>query len=536
MKNKFYFSLTALLLFLLTNTAFAQLNDYSYKVGLQVAYVNPQTYFDNDGISLLFRPFGRFELGHLFDLEAGIGYGWLGMKDLSGNPVKTIIVPFDARVLFSPIVNDTWNPYLYAGFGAFYWETVDRPINPPPTTNIKDNTDIFTPVGAGVEFALSENLVLDLQAGWNYSWTELITGYNDPQKNSDNDIVVNDSWWTFGVGLAYSKESCSKDSDEDGITDCDEEKLGLDPMNPDTDGDGLKDGDEMHKYNTDPKNPDSDGDGLKDGEEVMTYFTDPLNADTDNDGLDDFAEVITYKSDPNKVDTDSDSLTDGDEVHKYKTDPTLADTDGDQIDDAVELNETKTDPTKADTDSDGLRDDQEIYTFKTDPNNPDTDGDKLSDGDEVIKYHTDPLKVDTDDGGVDDFLEIELGKDPLDPSDDVASLDLEIDFGFNSSVLSEDAVMKLYKILPKAKDILKLTDAIIEIQGHSDNVGSDKANQKISEERAKAVYDWFIANRVDQNRLRYKGYGKTRPKYSNATKEGRDKNRRIEFFVERVSK
>ncbi|VAX27960.1 hypothetical protein MNBD_IGNAVI01-1647, partial [hydrothermal vent metagenome] len=81
-----------------------------------------------------------------------------------------------------------------------------------------------------------------------------------------------------------------------------------------------------------------------------------------------------------------------------------------------------------------------------------------------------------------------------------------------------------------------LTDAIIEIQGHSDNVGSDKANQKISEERAKAVYDWFIANRVDQNRLRYKGYGKTRPKYSNATKEGRDKNRRIEFFVERVSK
>ncbi len=536
MKNKPHILLTAILLMLLTTTVFSQLNDYSYKIGLQTSYVVPQTYFDSDGISLLFRPFARFELGRYFDLGVGVGYGWMSMKDLSGNPVKTILVPFDARLLFSPIVSDTWNPYIYAGFGAFYWENVDRPLNPPASTDIKDNTDIVTPAGAGVEFALSSNLLLDVHAGWNYSWTELMTGYNDPQKDPDNDIIVNDSWWTFGVGLAYSKESCSKDSDGDGITDCDEEKLGLDPMNSDTDGDELKDGDEMNKYNTDSKNPDSDGDQLKDGEEVLTYSTDPLSIDSDNDGLDDFAEIVTYKSDPNKMDTDDDSLNDGDEVNKYKTDPTNPDTDGDQLDDAVELNETKTDPTKADTDNDGLRDDQEINTFNTDPNNSDTDGDQLLDGDEVIKYNTDPLKIDTDGGGLDDFLEIELNKDPLDPSDDVASLDLEIDFGFNSSKLSEDAIMTLYRILPKAKDILSLTNAVIEIQGHSDNVGSASANQKISEERAKSVYNWFLENGIDINRLRYKGFGKTNPKYSNDTKEGRDKNRRIEFFVDRESK
>ena len=536
MKNRLRYLLTALILILLTSTSFSQLNDYSYKIGLQASYVAPQTYFESDGVSLLFRPFARFELGRYFDLGVGVGYGWMSLKDLSDNPVKTTILPFDARLLFSPIVSDSWNPYLYGGIGGVYWENVDKPINPPARMDYASYTDIYFPMGAGVEFALSGSLLLDLHAGWNYTWTEIMVGYNDPDKDPEKDLFANDSWWTFGVGLAYSKESCSKDSDGDGITDCDEEELGLDPMNSDTDGDGLKDGEEMNKYNTDPKNPDSDSDQLKDGEEVLTYSTDPLSTDSDSDGLDDFAEVVTYKSDPNKMDTDDDTLSDGDEVNKYKTDPTNSDTDGDQLGDAMELNETKTDPTKADTDNDGLRDDQEINTFKTDPNNPDTDSDKLSDGDEVIKYNTDPLKIDTDGGGLDDFLEIQLNKDPLDPSDDVASIDLEIDFGFNSSQLSAEALMTLNRILPKAKDILKETSAVIEIQGHSDNVGSDKANQKISEERAKSIYDWFVKNEIDDNRLHYKGFGKTKPKYSNDTQEGRDKNRRIEFFVDRQVK
>ena len=289
----------------------------------------------------------------------------------------------------------------------------------------------------------------------------------------------------------------------------------------------------MNKYNTDPKNPDTDGDKLNDGEEVLSYTTKPLDADSDKDGLTDFEEVITYKTDPLNSDTDGDTLLDGEEVNKYKTDPKSVDTDEDTLTDPQEINETKTDPTKADTDADGLGDNQEINTFNTDPLNPDTDGEKLLDGEEVIQHHTDPRKIDTDGGGLDDFLEIQLNKDPLDPSDDIASIDLEIQFGFNSKVLSEVAIMKLYGVLPKAKEILRETNASIEIQGHSDNTGSDAANLKISEARAKAVYDWLLENGLDQNRLRYKGYGKTNPRYSNRTHEGRDKNRRIEFFVDR---
>ena len=523
----------AFTILIFSNTIYSQLNDYAYKVGLQASYVAPQTYFSADGISLQFRPFGRFELGQFFDLGVGVGYAWMSMKDDLGNPVKTTMIPFDARLLFSPVVSDSWNPYIYGGFGGVYWQNTDRPVSPPPSTDMEKDTDVYIPMGAGIEFALSNNLLLDLHAGWNYSWTELMTGYNDPSKVPGTDSFVNDSWWTFGIGLAYSKEGCSKDSDGDGITDCDEEELGLNPEKSDTDSDGLSDGDEMNKYNTDPKNPDTDGDKLNDGEEVLSYTTKPLEADSDKDGLTDFEEVITYKTDPLNSDTDGDTLLDGEEVNKYKTDPKSVDTDEDTLTDPQEINETKTDPTKADTDADGLGDNQEINTFNTDPLNPDTDGEKLLDGEEVIQHHTDPRKIDTDGGGLDDFLEIQLNKDPLDPSDDIASIDLEIQFGFNSKVLSEVAIMKLYGVLPKAKEILRETNASIEIQGHSDNTGSDAANLKISEARAKAVYDWLLENGLDQSRLRYKGYGKTNPRYSNSTQEGRDKNRRIEFFVDR---
>jgi hypothetical protein len=59
-----------------------------------------------------------------------------------------------------------------------------------------------------------------------------------------------------------------RDSDKDGLTDEEEAVLGTDPFNPDTDGDGLFDYEEVHTWGTDPLNPDTDGDGYSDGDEV----------------------------------------------------------------------------------------------------------------------------------------------------------------------------------------------------------------------------------------------------------------------------
>ncbi len=81
----------------------------------------------------------------------------------------------------------------------------------------------------------------------------------------------------------------------------------------DRDGDGLSDQQEL-VIGTNPDNPDTDGDGLLDGEEVLLYGTNPLVRDTDNDGLSDFDEVRVYGTDPRNPDTDGDGCSDGLEV------------------------------------------------------------------------------------------------------------------------------------------------------------------------------------------------------------------------------
>jgi len=70
-----------------------------------------------------------------------------------------------------------------------------------------------------------------------------------------------------------------------------EKLLGTDPKNPDTDGDGLKDGEEVNTYRRSIK-ADTDGDGLTDGDEVLKYKTDPLKTDSDGDGLSDKDELM----------------------------------------------------------------------------------------------------------------------------------------------------------------------------------------------------------------------------------------------------
>ena len=71
----------------------------------------------------------------------------------------------------------------------------------------------------------------------------------------------------------------------------------------------------------------------------------------------------------------------------------------------------------------------------------------------------------------------------------------------------------------------------VEIQGHTDNIGRDEDNLRLSENRAKSVYEYVIAQGISANRLRYKGYGESNPIASNNTEEGRAKNRRTVFLI-----
>jgi formylglycine-generating enzyme required for sulfatase activity len=93
------------------------------------------------------------------------------------------------------------------------------------------------------------------------------------------------------VAIAYLTTAADTaqalDIDKDGLSGAQETGLGTDPNNPDSDGDGLTDGQEANQLGTDPKRKDTDGDSLSDGKEVNDLGTSPLNIDTDGDGSSD---------------------------------------------------------------------------------------------------------------------------------------------------------------------------------------------------------------------------------------------------------
>jgi outer membrane protein OmpA-like peptidoglycan-associated protein len=99
-------------------------------------------------------------------------------------------------------------------------------------------------------------------------------------------------------------------------------------------------------------------------------------------------------------------------------------------------------------------------------------------------------------------------------------------FDFNKATLKpeSDAVLRQVAALVTRDPALRL-----EIQGHTDNVGSDAYNQPLSEARAHSVVAWLTQQRVVPTRLTARGYGKTRPIATNATDEGRAQNRRVEI-------
>ena len=131
----------------------------------------------------------------------------------------------------------------------------------------------------------------------------LMEPYITPNLGSDLDLTdeqLFDVGWTpadsDGDGVADAVDNCPQDPNP-GQADLDGDGEG-DACDSDIDGDGLDNVTEL-SLETNPENPDSDGDGLMDGEEVNTYDTDPNDSDSDSDGLSDGDEVITHGTDPN---------------------------------------------------------------------------------------------------------------------------------------------------------------------------------------------------------------------------------------------
>lgn len=204
-----------------------------------------------------------------------------------------------------------------------------------------------------------------------------------------------------------------------------------------------------------------------------------------------------------------------------------------------------------DTDKDGLNDEEDkcptvagLARYQGCPI-PDTDKDGINDEEDKCpteagqaRYQGCPV-VDTDGDGVND----EDDKCPTLPGTAAnqgcpeikADVIKQVDFAASNIYFATGKFVllaKSFKGLDEVAKIMKNDPAMkIAIDGHTDNVGSDASNQKLSENRANAVRNYLVKKGVDASRITVTGHGEGSPIADNNTAAGRQKNRRVELTL-----
>jgi OOP family OmpA-OmpF porin len=101
-------------------------------------------------------------------------------------------------------------------------------------------------------------------------------------------------------------------------------------------------------------------------------------------------------------------------------------------------------------------------------------------------------------------------------------------FAFDTSILSQESFPELNRIVGLMSERPTLQ---VEIAGHTDNLGPDSYNLKLSERRAKAVTNYLVKKGVSQERINTTFFGESKPVDTTNTKAGNAKNRRVEFKI-----
>jgi outer membrane protein OmpA-like peptidoglycan-associated protein len=170
---------------------------------------------------------------------------------------------------------------------------------------------------------------------------------------------------------------------------------------------------------------------------------------------------------------------------------------------------------------------------------PDTDNDGIGDNEDQCPNAAGPIAnqgcPDSDNDGIADNVD----KCPTVPGTQAnfgcpeVSVDVKKRLAFAATAIQFEtgkAVVKKssYKLMDEIVKILNdYPDYMMTIEGHTDNVGSDEANLKVSRERANAVKNYFISKGISTDRLQADGFGESKPVADNKTAAGRAKNRRV---------
>jgi len=339
--------------------------------------------------------------------------------------------------------------------------------------------DLSAPVGVMLDIKLGERLYLSPKLEYRVGFTD--------QRNALMPAL--------GIKILPGKGARKKDSDNDGIPDTEDlcpNQPGLTALNgcPDTDGDGIPDGEDACPKIAGPRQlngcPDTDGDGIPDQNDQCPSEYGPASnygcplRDSDGDGISDDQDDC-----PNV--------------------PGLAALNG-----------------CPDTDGDGIPDAQDLCPRVPGPSAtqgcPDTDGDLVMDSDDDCPNTPGPASNNGCPGLSDEDRAT------------LAYAAQNIQFETSSAILLPAS----RSVLDLVVDILRRNpDFSVSIDGHTDSIGSAIANQQLSEDRAQACYEYLRSQGIPVSRMSYQGFGESRPIADNATREGREQNRRVEFNLQR---
>lgn len=358
-------------------------------------------------------------------------------------------------------------PYLLAGAGLMGEADNDWKINPE------------FPVGLGLNIKVFPNLYLSAETQYRFD-------LNENRNQLQHALGI---WMVLGG----KEEKKDNDRDKDGVLDTEDDcpdQPGLAKLMgcPDSDNDGVAD--KMDECPTEPGVatlagcPDRDADGVADGK----------------DRCPDEAGTIELFGCPNR-DQDGDGIAD----------------ENDQCPDAPGTPATKGCP---DSDGDSLADTEDDCPTAagTAANRgcPDSDGDGIVDIKDSCPTTAGPAS--------------NKGCPELKPEEkkvlEFAMKAVQFETGsaklLASSNKTLDEIVKIMQNYPEQK---------LRINGHTDSIGEAYENQKLSERRVKACYDYLVSKGIKSNRISYTGYGESKPIGDNRFAPGREKNRRVEFEI-----
>lgn len=477
----------------------------------------------------------RRRFGGILALRAHLMFGTLSSDDTKnddpafqgrGFSSKASILEPGLALELEPLANKRFaadgtfkkilSPYFFGGLGWGIWSDPEADFNGRTGAEVaQDRADggsgskLVLPVGAGLRWYLSPKTSLALEHGRRITGSDYLDGVSAAANPDEDDVYA---FTTLGLNVGFGK----KDSDGDGIADdkdmCPTEAGPASTGGcPDTDGDGIADKNDRCPTVAGPANlagcPDTDGDGI---------------ADKD-DSCPEVAGLASLQGCP---DTDGDGIADKDDkcpeeagLSKFGGCP---DTDGDGIMDSEDKCPTEAGPASnkgcpvIDTDGDGIPDDQDNCPTEAGTaamkGCPDTDGDGIADKDDKCPTQAGPKS----NQGCPEITQ-----------EDKETIDFaiqNINFETAKAIITADS----REVLARVIDVLNRYPAYqLAIGGHTDSVGSAESNQKLSERRAEAVFNYLRDAGIPGNRMTYAGFGETMPIADNMLKAGRSLNRRV---------